>query len=199
MAAQQRRSPPWARALMLVAGTGGALVISGCGGGTMAPAQYPAPPTQTSSRPDIPNYHAPTEWIEMIATAGLGEYAELGRTMLAEGRVRIVAPPVLDANYNAFAWLDANEIWINEPMFARYPDVLDQATIFLHELIHVKSTEQTHFGPWWSALSEFRAYYEQRPQSAGLKPVAAHADEASVGIGNLLGNRTEAVASSGTR
>ncbi len=95
----------------------------------------------------------------MIDEAGLTEYADLGRELLAQGKVRIVSPPELSEPFNAFAWLNTREIWINTPMFERYPDVLDQATIFLHELIHIHSGECTHVGPWWSAQSEFRAYF----------------------------------------
>lgn len=34
------------------------------------------------------------------------------------------------------------------------------ALLLLHELIHVRSGEQTHLGPWWSAQDEFRRYYD---------------------------------------
>ncbi|MGC9319601.1 MAG: hypothetical protein ACP5KN_16340 [Armatimonadota bacterium] len=98
----------------------------------------------------------------MIEEAGFPEYAELGRELLADGQVKLVSPPTLEAGFNAFAWIDAREIWINEPMFERYPDVVDQATIFLHELIHIKSGECTHLGPWWSAQSEFHSYWTNR-------------------------------------
>lgn len=197
MIATPRRSPLLLGGFIILVAVAGSVLLGGCGGAAVVPAQESATPAQPSHRSDIPNYHAPSEWVEMIAAAGLAEYAALGRRMLDEGRVRIVAPPSLDANYNAFAWLDSNEIWINEPMFERYPDVLDQATIFLHELIHIKSTEQTHLGPWWSAQSEFRARYVAQSTAAALKPTDAHADEASVVTPKLLGSSTGAALSSG--
>lgn len=123
-----------------------------------------APPPQHNN--DIVN--SPEQlvftWIYLIENAGFNEYAALAKYMMSEGRIKFVAPPMLDADYNAFTWLDTDEIWINKPMFTRYPNVLDQATIFLHELIHIKSREQTHNGPWWSAQDEFLAYYKEHPQ-----------------------------------
>lgn len=118
------------------------------------------------------------DWADMIEEAGLDEYAELGRRMLHQGRVRFVEPPELEQHFNAFAWINRREIWINEPMFERYPDVLDQATIFLHELIHIKSGECTHNGPWWSAQSEFYGYFTDQETSA--MTVMAH--DASIGV-----------------
>jgi hypothetical protein len=106
------------------------------------------------------------EWIAMIEDAGMAEYAELGRELLAQGRVRIVSPPLLDAGFNAFAHINTREVWINTPMFDRYPDTLDRATIFLHELIHIRSGEITHNGPWWSAQDRFRVYYRDLQTSA---------------------------------
>ncbi|HCA47808.1 MAG TPA: hypothetical protein DEP45_10775 [Armatimonadetes bacterium] len=99
------------------------------------------------------------DWIDMIDSAGLSEYAQLGRELLAQGKVSMVSPPMLDADYNAFAHVNTREVWINRPMFERYPTMLDQATIFLHELIHIHSGEVTHFGPWWIAQDQFRVYY----------------------------------------
>lgn len=165
-----RRRAMWG-ALMIAAAS--PLLLAGCGGGSaLPPAQLnPAAPQRPAW--DVPNYHAPDQWIEMIAQAGLSRYAALGSDLVSQGRVRLVAPPTLDANYNAFAWLDSGEIWINRPMFERYPDVLDQATIFLHELIHIDSTEQTHLGPWWSAQSEFRAYFATRSQTTAALASAA--------------------------
>jgi len=156
-------------ALAIVAVT--PLLLAGCGGDFALPDSQSTPAAPQTPAWDVPNYHSPDQWIEMIAQAGLSRYAALGRALVSQGRVILVTPPMLDHNYNAYAWLDTEEIWINAPMFERYPDVLDQATIFLHELIHVDSTEQTHFGPWWSAQSDFRAYFATRSQmTAALEP-----------------------------
>jgi hypothetical protein len=114
----------------------------------------------------------------MIEEAGFADYARLGSEMVASGRVKMVSPPELGENFNAFAFVDTDEIWINRPMFDRYPDVVDQATIFLHELIHIKSGECTHNGPWWSAQGEFHAYWTAR-QSAS---VASLVSDATIGV-----------------
>jgi hypothetical protein len=60
-------------------------------------------------------------------------------------------------------------------MFERYPTMLDQATIFLHELIHIRSGEVTHLGPWWVAQDQFRVYYRD------LATAAAPADDDPTG------------------
>ncbi|MGI5819792.1 MAG: hypothetical protein ACOX9R_17040 [Armatimonadota bacterium] len=142
--------------------------LTGCGG-----AIHPAEgrPIEAAT-PDAmtPTAVMVNEWIEMIETAGMTEYAQLGRELLAQGRVRIVSPPALDAGFNAFAHINTREIWINTPMFDRYPEVLDRATIFLHELIHIRSGEITHNGPWWSAQNEFRVYYHNLQTSAAARP-----------------------------
>lgn len=130
--------------MMLVAGCGG-------GGGTTA--------TETGFPASLTNYHSPAQWCELIETAGLEKYAELGRKLEREGKIKFVKPPTLDAGYNAFSWIDEGEIWINSPLFANYPQIRDQAEIFLHELIHIDSGEATHEGPWWSAQAQFRAYF----------------------------------------
>jgi len=102
------------------------------------------------------------EWLDMIAQAGLTEYAQLGREMLERGAIEVVEPPRLDARFNAWTFLGARpHVWLNAPMWERYPDRIDRATILLHELIHVRSGEQTHLGQWWSAQDEFRRYYEE--------------------------------------
>jgi hypothetical protein len=114
----------------------------------------------------------------MIAQAGFADYAALGSELLAAGRVSIVSPPDLDENFNAYAFINTREVWINEPMFTRYPDVVDQATIFLHELIHIRSGECTHSGPWWSAQSEFYTYWRNQESTA----VAALESDATMGV-----------------
>lgn len=137
--------------------------LAGCGGAEQAiTGGVGAIPSETSPTPDAmtPTAAVANEWIEMIDDAGMTEYAQLGRELLAQGRVRVVSPPRLDVSFNAFAYINTREILINTPMFERYPDLLDQATIFLHELIHIRSGELTHSGPWWSAQSEFRAHYQ---------------------------------------
>lgn len=133
--------------------------LAGCGGsvgdtGDTLPGGLPDPPTEMRPTAALAN-----DWIAMIEEAGLCEYAQLGRELLAQDRVRMVAPPMLDADYNAFAHVNTREIWLNRPMFERYPTMLDQATIFLHELIHIRTGEVTHLGPWWVAQDQFRVYY----------------------------------------
>jgi hypothetical protein len=129
----------------------------GCGGGGS---------TETGSTTfpaDLPNYHTPEEWIAQFDAAGLQDYAYLGRRLVQEGKVVVVSPPTLDASFNAFAWTSEREIWINAPMFSRYPRVQHQATIFLHELIHINSGVSTHMGPWWSVQDEFAKYVQDHP------------------------------------
>ncbi len=98
-------------------------------------------------------------WCDMIERAGLSDLAALGRRLHAQGRVRFVRPPLLDAEWNAFADLQGNEVLINEPLWGRYPARIDRATIFLHELIHIDSGEMSHYGPWWAAQEMFRQYW----------------------------------------
>ncbi len=159
--------------------------LAGCSGasGPVKENSEPAPDDASRARDTMsPTAVVVNEWIEMIDEAEMTEYAQLGRDLAAQDRVRFVSPPTLDANFNAFAHIDTREIWINEPMFERYPDVLDQATIFLHELIHIYSGECTHSGPWWSAQSEFRAYYADLETSAvALNAPTFH--DASIGVG----------------
>lgn len=99
-------------------------------------------------------------WCDMIAQAGLPDYAAEGKELLRQRDIYLVSPPRLDARYNAFTWFPEAVIWINTPMFDRYPRIADQAEIFLHELIHVRSQEMSHSGPWWSALTTYRSYWD---------------------------------------
>ena len=166
-------------ALLLAAATCSSL-LTGCGGATAGATTTPAAPPASQTRAvDIPNFHQPSEWVSMIAEAGFADYAALGSELLAAGRVEIVSPPELDEDFNAYAFINTREIWINEPMFTRYPDVVDQATIFLHELIHIQSGECTHSGPWWSAQSEFYTYWHNQQTTA----VAALESGATIGAG----------------
>lgn len=145
-------------AVMIVVAT----LMTGCGGGgTPAGAVSETAPAKDAQAPQTltPASAMVNEWIEMIDEAGFCDYAQLGREMLQQGRVIIVSPTTLGDNFNAFAHINTREIWLNTPLFERYPDVLDQATIFLHELIHIHSGEATHNGPWWSHQDEFRVYY----------------------------------------
>jgi hypothetical protein len=159
--------------------------LAGCGG-----ASKPIDESSGATRAETPRTSGPmtptsavaNEWIEMIEDAGMPEYAQLGRELLEQGRVRIVSPPTLEWRFNAFAHINTRQVWINTPMFERYPDMLDHATIFLHELIHIRSGEITHNGPWWSTQSEFRVYYRDLETSAlALDTTALH--DASIGVG----------------
>ena len=155
--------------VLLLTAAACSVMLTGCGGGSAGAMTAPAaPPASQTTGSDIPNYNPPSTWISMIEEAGFADYARLGSEMVASGRVKMVSPPELGENFNAFAYVDTKEIWINRPLFDRYPDVVDQATIFLHELIHIKSGELTHNGPWWSAQGEFHAYWTDRQSGASV-------------------------------
>ena len=134
------------------------LVLAGCKERRepVEPAQ-PRPPSVAELR----NAEVET-WCDMIEEACLSDLAALGRRLHAQGRVRFVRPPYLDTEFNAFADVRAGEVWINEPMWSRYPDRLDRATILLHELIHLHSGELSHYGPWWAAQEMFRQYWARQ-------------------------------------
>jgi hypothetical protein len=133
------------------------LVIAICCGckdhDNQTPVEPPVPSQLELRRTEV------VEWLNMMEEAGLKEYAELGRTMLSSSKIIFVRPPYLDAEFNAWADIGERRILINEPMWSRYPERLDRATILLHELIHVHSKEITHAGPWWSAQDDFRKYW----------------------------------------
>ncbi len=134
------------------------VVLSGCGGGVTAglpheDATFPA---------NLPNYHAPEEWIALLEQAGLREYAALARELVRDDKVIVVTPAQLDGQVNSFAWITEREIWINAPMFSRYPDIGHQATIFLHELIHIQSGEASHEGAWWAIQDQFAVWWADR-------------------------------------
>ena len=121
----------------------------------------------TASNPaNLPNYHSMEELLHLIEMAGIDDYAAFGRSLLRAGKVKIVSPPDLPENYNAYAWIREGEIWINTPMFQRYPNIIDQATIFLHEMVHIKWNIVTHEGPMWHVLSDFRRFYNEAIQGA---------------------------------
>ncbi len=159
--------------------------LAGCGGASPPVKDgSETTPTEPSRTPDTTTHTAQVtnEWIDMIDQAGMADYAQLGRDLLAQNRVKIVSPPTLGERFNAFAHINTREVWINTPMFERYPDVLDQATIFLHELIHIHSGEMTHNGPWWSVQNEFRVYYAQLETSVAALDTPPFYDE-SIGVG----------------
>lgn len=141
--------------LAIVTGVVVIFSISGCGGGATG--------GTLASDASLPNYHSPEEWISLIDQAGLTEYAALGRELSAQGRIRLVSPPLLDARFNAFSFLTDREVWINTPLFTRYPSLVDQTTIFLHELIHIAHNEASHNGSWWSAQDQFTNYWRDHP------------------------------------
>ena len=150
-------SPSWPSLLLAIVAT---VALTGCGGGGTGDSPGPLAPQS-----NLPNYHSPEEWIALIETAGLMDYANLGRELLSEQRVKLVAPPLLDEQFNAYSWIADREIWINTPMFARYPGIVEQATIFLHELIHISSMQSTHTGPAWAAQDQFAVYWRNHPLS----------------------------------
>lgn len=138
--------------LAAVTGCGGGGGV-GLSGGSVNPPGGPA---------NLANYQALVQWASLIEQAGLPEYAALGRQLSSGGKAIFVSPPTLGETFNAFSWIAQKEIWINSPLFSRYPKATDQAEIFLHELIHLKSGEASHVGPWWSALDEYRQYWSER-------------------------------------
>lgn len=158
-----RLTPPHSACLLLIFAVVFCPVLSGCGGGGGGGGDVAS--GNVSFPENLPNYHAPDEWIVLLRAAGLQEYADLGQQLTAAGKVIVVAPPTLDADFNAYAWISDREIWINSPMYSRYPDIGHQATIFLHEMIHIKSGESTHTGPWWSIQDQFAVYWREHSAS----------------------------------
>jgi hypothetical protein len=144
-------------ALLLIV-TGFALAGCGGGGGTGA-----TDPGGIIFPANVPNVHQPDEWIALIEAAGFQEYADLARELLTQRKIRFVRPPTLMSNYNAYAFVPERMIWINEPLFERYPDIVQQAAIFLHEMVHVSSGELSHVGPWWKTTDDFEAYWQSHP------------------------------------
>jgi hypothetical protein len=134
--------------------------VAGCGGGEAGGTAIDA--TDDGFPTNLANYRSPEQWISMIEEAGLKDYADLGRQLTATKKIIFVSPPTLNTSFNAFSWVPQKEVWINSPMLSRYPKATDQAEILLHELIHIKSGETTHSGPWWDAQTEFRQYWSQR-------------------------------------
>lgn len=139
------------------------LILYGCqdGGKPQTPQEtpivYPDYPTNT------PHYPLTTmeqkllvdEYIKIIKKAGFPDYADLAADMQRKRKIIFVRPPGLTEEFNAWADIQTKEIWLNKPMFDRYPHIAHQTTIFFHELIHIKSTELTHFGPWWKDQDVF--------------------------------------------
>jgi len=139
--------------------------LVGCGGGGGGASSANSSGSIGPATDGIPNYNPPSRWIELIAQAGLQSYADLGSQVDVARKVILVSPPTLSETFNAFTWINEGEIWINSPMFERYPDVVDQGEIFLHELIHLSSGETSHEGPWWSDLTLYRAYWASHTPS----------------------------------
>lgn len=142
--------------LLLVTGC----VLTGCGGGGGTGA---ADSGGTIFPANVPNVHQPEEWIALIEAAGLKDYADLGRELISLRKIRFVRPPTLMSDYNAYAFVPEHLIWINEPLFDRYPDIVQQAAIFLHEMVHISSGELSHVGPWWGITDDFEAYWQTHP------------------------------------
>ena len=104
-------------------------------------------------------------WIGMIEEAGLTEYSEIGWELWKAGRIQFVRPPYLSEEFNA--WADFHypyTILINEPMWTRYPERLDRASILLHELVHIRTLEMTHYCPYWTDVARFREYWLNREE-----------------------------------
>lgn len=91
--------------------------------------------------------------LDCIAGTDVGaEYVTLGRELHRQGRI-VVLPDAVMAGMLGFADFVTGRIELSEGLFA-YP--LDrQGYVLLHELIHLRSGEQSHAGPWWGTLDEY--------------------------------------------
>jgi len=138
------------------------LALTGCGGGGTTDTASTGGTMFPSSIPDV---HQPEEWVSLIDAAGFPEYAALGRQLIANRTILLVSPPTLPENYNAYAFIPERRVWINSPMFTRYPNIVQQAAIFLHEMVHIKTGESTHNGEWWAIPDQFEAYWRSHPLS----------------------------------
>ena len=129
------------------------LFLVGCKQNQPAPTPIPPPA----------NYHSPTACVNLIRLAGFEAHAKIIDGMIAAKKIILVTPPTLNDSINAYAWIPQKEIWINTPLFARYPDIREQASIILHEVIHIESQEQTHEGPMWKDIQVFEVYWQTHP------------------------------------
>ena len=129
------------------------LFLIGCKNDKPAVAQVPIPA----------NYHTPTSYANLIRIAGFEKYAQISEDIIDKQGVILVQPPTLPENYNAYAFIPKRSIWLNTPMFVRYPTIQEQAAIFLHELVHIASQEQTHNGLWWADVDKFEKYWSTHP------------------------------------
>ncbi len=93
------------------------------------------------------------EVLTYLDATGVGaEYVALGRTLHRQGRIQVL-PAGAMAGMLGFADFTTGRIELSEALFA-YP--LDrQGYVLLHELIHLRSGEQSHAGPWWGTLDEY--------------------------------------------
>lgn len=95
------------------------------------------------------------EALAQIAASGVADdYAALGVTMLKRGQIVVVAEPAGVPGY--LGWADLTppaHIELAERLMGYPPEQV--AYVLLHELVHIRSTEQTHLGPWWGVLDDY--------------------------------------------
>jgi len=82
------------------------------------------------------------------------EYVELGRELHRQGRI-VVLPAGAMAGMLGFADFTTGRIELSEGLFTYQLD--QQGYVLLHELVHLRSGEQSHAGPWWEVLNEYDA------------------------------------------
>jgi len=129
-------------------------LLSGCDGG-----QNFGPDVRSIGKPD-PRFG---QMLDLIAGLGMTNWADFGRGLNQSGRIRLVTTVELDPEFNAFSWLDQQCIWYSEIAFVRYPRLVDQSEILLHELVHVKTGDMSHERTDDPVCAEFR----QRADAAG--------------------------------
>lgn len=94
--------------------------------------------------------------LDCIAGTGVGaDYVTLGRTLHRQGRI-VILPARAMAGMLGYADFATGRIELSEALFAYPPD--RQGYVLLHELVHLRSGEQSHAGPWWGTLDEYDAH-----------------------------------------
>jgi len=103
------------------------------------------------------------QMLDVIELVRMTDYSDFGRGLYDRGRIRLVTTVELDQQFNAFSWISEQCIWYSEVTFVRYPCLVDQSEILLHELAHLKTGEQTH-----TSINPICADFRQRAWDAGF-------------------------------
>lgn len=103
------------------------------------------------------------QMLDVIELVRMTDYSDFGRGLYDRGRIRLVTTVELDQQFNAFSWISEQCIWYSEVTFVRYPRLVDQSEILLHELAHLKTGEQTH-----TSINPICADFRQRAWDAGF-------------------------------